>query len=223
MSPKILRFLIYYLFNPWIVAPVAAYLWSRGRGNDQRPAWLPLFTGVQIFNLAQGILFTIMASLQINNQWFRHFVQPIVYTGLVLTLFRMAPDQRDRRIIYAFCLGIGLAAAMGGMAMNGLKWRNALFTSTSSLVFLGLGTWELRRMVLADDDTPLTNLPGFWFTAALLIYGSGTLLFNASSNYFLRTLSPDLVLIPWVMITMIHAIHHVLLAKVFLCKNPSSS
>jgi hypothetical protein len=223
VSPKFLLFLIYFVLIPWILAPVAAYLWSRSRRTYQSPDWLRLFTGVQILDLAQGVVFTVLSSIHLNNQWFRHFVQPIIYTGLLLTLFRMAPGPRSRRIIYAFCLGVGWAAAIGGIALNGLKWRNALFSSISSLVFLGLGAWELRRMVLADDDTPLTSLPGFWFTAALLVYGSGTLIFNASSNYFLRTLSPDLVLIPWVMINMVLLIYHVLLAKVFLCKNPASS
>lgn len=223
ISPKTWRFVVFYILNPWMAAPVTAFLWSRMRWRYKRPAWLPLFVGVQVFDLAQGALFTALASMHHNNQWLRHIAQPIVYVGLLLVLFRMGADRSGRRILYSLSLGIGLAAAVAGALLNGFAWRNVLFTTTMSIVYIGLTTLELRHMVEAEGDTPLTALPEFWLSTALLIYGSGTLVFNASSNYFLRTLSPGLLPIPWVVAATIHAIHHLLLAKVFLCPKPSSS
>lgn len=223
ISPRMWRFVVFYILNPWMAAPVAAFLWSRMHGRYKRPVWLPLFTGVQVFDLAQGTLFTALASMHHNNQWLRHTAQPIVYMGLLLVLFRMGMDRSGRRILYFLSLGVGLAAAGAGALLNGLAWRNVLFTTTMSIVYIGLATLELRQMFEAEGDTPLTALPEFWLSTGLLVYGSGTLVFNASSNYFLRTLPPGLLPIPWVVAATIHAIHHLLLAKVFLCPKPRSS
>ncbi len=223
VSPKTWQFVIHYLLGSLMVAPVAAYLWSRIKGRYQRPEWLPLFAGVQVFELAGGIFFTTLAVMQRNNQWFGHIGRPIVFIGLLLVLFQLGLDRLSRRILYAISLGVGLLAAGAGAFLNGLEWRNSLFTTTQSLVFMSLGTIEFRRMLTVEDDTSLTDRPEFWLLAALLIYASGTLIFNASSNYFLRTLPPHLVLIPWVAAAMVHAAYHLLLAKVFLCPKPSSS
>lgn len=221
--PKIYRFLVFYVLNPWMVAPMAAYLWSLCGKRFQRPTWLPLFATVQAFDLAQGIVFTAMAYMAINNQTFRHLVQPLVCAGLLLTVFRMAPATRPRQFLYGTCLAIVLAAAVAGALLDGVKWRNAVFTMTMSLVFLSLAAWEMKKLLASESHAPLTSLPEFWVLAALLVYGSGTLAFNASSNYFLRTLPPHLLPIPWVIVGTIHAIHEVLLAKAFLCPKPASS
>lgn len=222
-SPRFLIRIIYYLLNPWMVAPVAAFLWSRWRGGYQRPEWLGLFAKVQIFDLAQGVVFTALAMEGINNQWLRHLTQPIVFAGMLGTLFCMTPDSKRRRLLYGTCLAVGIAAALAGASLDGVKWRNSVFTSTMCLLYLGLVTRELKALSESTEDLQLTSLPSFWVLAALLVYSSGTLIFNASSNYFLRTLPPHLIIIPWVVVSLVHAIHEVMLAKAFLCPTCTSS
>lgn len=223
LSPRFLLRIIYYVLNPWMAAPVTAFLWSRWRGGYQRPGWLGFFAKVQMFDLAQGVVFTGLALERINNQWLRHLTQPIVFTGMLGTLFFMNPGSKPRRLLYGTCLAVGIAAALAGASLDGMKWRNSIFTSTMCLVYLGLVTRELKTLSEATEDVQLTSLPSFWILAALLVYSSGTLIFNASSNYFLRTLPPHLIVIPWLVVTIIHAIHEVMLAKAFLCPTPTSS
>lgn len=182
-----------------------------------------LYTKVQLFDLAQGLVFTGLSMNHFHNQWLRHLTQPVVFVGLLGTLFLMAPDSKRRRVLYGTCLALGLAAALGGAFLDGMKWRNSVFTSTMSLLYLGLVPRELKFLSESTMDSPLTGLPSFWVLAALLVYGSGTLIFNASSNYFLKTLSPPLVIIPWVVVGFVHAVHEVMLAKAFLCPKPTSS
>lgn len=184
---------------------------------------MPLYTKVEMFDFVQGAIFTGMSIQHVNNQWLRHLTGPFVFIGLIWTMFRMGPNSRSRRIVYAVCLAAGLVAAVIGTGLNGMKWRNSIFTSTMSLVYLGLVTWELKVLAQSNEDAPLTGLPAFWVLAALLVYSSGTLIFNASSNYFLRTLPPHLLPIPWVVVGMVHAIHEVMLAKAFLCPTRTSS
>lgn len=223
LSPRALLRIIYFVLNPWMVAPVAAFLWSRWRGGYQRPEWLGLYSKVQIFDLAQGVVFTGLALERINNQWLRHLTQPIVFAGMLGTLFFMTPDSKRRRLLYGICLAVGITAALAGASLDGMKWRNSVFTSTMSLVYLGLVTQELKALSESTEDVHLTSLPSFWVLAALLVYSSGTLIFNASSNYFLRTLPPHLIIIPWLVVTLVHAIHEAMLAKAFLCPTPTSS
>lgn len=223
MSPKTIKYLMYFIFIPWMVAPVAAYVVNRWRGDYQQPAWMPLYTKVQVFDLAQGAIFTGMSLYHVNNQWLRHLTQPVVFIGMLWTIFRMAPDSKGRRILYRACMVAGLAAAVVGTLLDGMKWRNSVFTTTMSLVYLGLATRELRIISESNESDHLTTLPSFWVLAGLLVYSSGTVIFNATSNYFLRTLPMHLLFIPWVIVGIVHAIHEVLLAKAFLCKKPASS
>lgn len=202
---------------------MAAYALSRWRGGYQQPAWMRLFIKVQAFDLAQGAIFTGLSIYHVNNQWLRHLTQPIVFMGFLGTMFQMVPASRNRRRLYGTCLGIGLAAALAGAALDGMQWRNSVFTSTMSFLYLGLVTRELRALAGSDEAPGLTSLPAFWVLSALLVYSSGTLIFNASSNYFLRALPPQLVLIPWVVVSFIHAVHEILLAKAFLCPKHISS
>lgn len=202
---------------------MAAYVVSRWRATYQQPGWIPGYAAVKLFDLVQGIIFYGMSVYHLNNQWFRHMTGPVCYLGLIWTMFRMAPRSRGRRVLYGLCAAVGLAAAIAGFALNGIKLRNSLFTSTICLMYLGLVTWEMKALAQSNEDAHLTNLPAFWVLAALLVYSSGTLIFNASSNYFLRTLPPHLLPIPWVIVGIVHAIHEVMLAKAFLCPKPTSS
>jgi hypothetical protein len=222
-SKVVYRWIFGYLISPSILAPMLAFAWSRFKGGYQNPSWIQVFFWVQLFDLAQGSVFIGLAIFHQNNQWLRHLAQPIVFLGFLWTMFRMAPDSRARRILYGICLTIGLMAAMTGLWLNGVRWRNAVFTTTMSLIYLGLVTRELKILSESNEDATPTSLPAFWVLASLLVYSSGTLIFNASSNYFLRTLSPLLLPIPWVVVGFIHVIHEVMLAKVFLCPKPTSS
>lgn len=222
-SKSIYHWIMVCLIDPSILVPMAGYAWSRLRPRYQSPPWIRPFLWTQIFDLAQGSVFIALALSHRNNQWLRHVAQPLVFLGFLWTLFQLAPPSRGRRILYGAGLAAGLAAAFAGLALDGMTWRNSVFTSTMSLIYLGLVTWELSSLAQSDNEGRLTDFPAFWLLAALLIYSSGTLIFNASSNYFLRTLPPHLLPIPWILSGLIHVIYEAMLAKVFLCPTPSSS
>lgn len=224
MVPKpIYTWILTYIIDPSILAPIGAYGWSRLHGGYQRPGWLPAYLWIQILDLVQGVIFLALALSHRNNQWFRHLSQPFVFIGLLWVLFRTSEDTPRRRRLYLACLGIGLLAALIGVPINGLRWRNALFTTIQSLVFLGLGTHELQRLLAEEDAEVLSARPDFWLYTAMLIYGSATMIFSASSNYFLRTLPPHLLPLPWIVNGLILVFYQLFLAKVFLCRKPSSS
>ena len=224
MVPKsVYHWILVWVIDPSILAPLTAYAWSRFRGGFQRPQWLRPFLWVQILDLAQGIVFIAMALSHRNNQWFRHLIQPFIFTGLLWVLAKAAEDSPQRRRIYISCLGLGVLAALAGVFVNGIRWRNALFTTTQSFVFMGLGIYELQRLFTQENDEILTDKPEFWLNTAILIYGSVTLIFSASSNYFLRNLPPHLLPLPWIIHGLILVFYQLFLAKVFLCRRPTSS
>lgn len=223
MIRPLYRWIFLYLFDPFILAPMLAFAWARVRGGFHRLSWMRSYLAVQVFDLLQGAIFIALAMSHRNNQWFRHFSQPLVFAGLLWVLARTSTPTPRRRALYLACLGIGLLAAVAGVFLNGLFLRNALFTTTQSLIFTGLGTYELRRLILQDDDEALSSKPEFWLDGAILIYGSATLIFNASSNFFLRTLPPHLLPLPWLVNGLVIVFYQISLAKVFLCRKPISS
>jgi len=206
-----------------MLAPMGAYVLSRIRGGYQKPPWAQAFVALMILDLAQGLVYAAMARMGIHNLWFRHLVLPLVFIGMMVVVHGIRRGSRRRTWLYAGMTGVGLVAAVAGCFVNGLAWRNALFSTTESLIFLAVSVVEMRHLLLAEDDRPIGAFPEFWLLAALLVYASGTLIFNASSNYFLQTLPSHLILIPWVVASAIRAAYHLLLAKVFLCPKPSSS
>ncbi len=206
-----------------MLAPMGAYLLARIRGGFQEPSWLPIYATLQMVILAQGLVYESMAHMGIHNLWFRHFILPLVFIGMMVVVHRIRRGSRDRKRFYVGMTGVGVVAAVAGYFVDGPAWRNALFSTTEGFIFLAVSAAEMRHLLLSDDDKHIGASPEFWLLAALLVYASGTLIFNASSNYFLRTLPSDLILIPWVVVGMIHAAYYLLLAKVFLCPKPSSS
>lgn len=219
----LLRWILHYIVDPSILAPLCAYAWNRIRGGYQRPAWLRPYVAVQVLDLIQGIIFIAIAMSHRNNQWFRHIVQPFVFAGLLWTLARTSEEGPSRRRLYLSLIGIGIAAAVAGVFVNGLFWRNALFMTTQSLIYMGLGAYELNRLFNAREEGALANRPEFWLASAVLIYGSSALIFSATSNHFLRALPPHLVHIPWVMNGIAIVFYELALAKVFLCRKSASS
>jgi len=223
VSKSIYFWILVCVIDPAILAPILAYAWSRHRGTYRQPPWLGSYLAVEVLDLAQGVLFIGLALSHQNNQWFRHLIQPVVFTGILWVVARISGPTGWRRLALTACWGLGLAAAVAGVFANGLFLRNALFTVTQSLVYLGIGTHELRRLLLQDDDEPLPDKPEFWLYTALLLYGSATLIFNASSNYFLKALPRHLLPLPWIVNGLVVVIYELFLAKVFLCRKSTSS
>lgn len=217
------RGIIWYVLGPVMLAPMAAYCLARVRGGFTKPPWTKGYVALMIVDLAQGLVYTAMAYLGIHNLWFRHLIIPLVFIGMLGVVHRIRQGSRARSWFYAGLAGMGLAAAVAGYFVNGPGWRNALFSTTEGLIFLTVSVVEMRHLLLSEDDRPIGASPEFWLLAALLVYASGTMLFNASSNYFLRKLPAHLILIPWVVVNVVYAAYHLLLAKVFLCPKPSLS
>ena len=217
------RGILHYVVDPAMLLPLAAYAWSRARGGYRRPAWLRLFIGVQVADLVQGLIFISIAKAHMNNQWFRHGVQPFIFAGLLWTLYRTSEGGERRRRLFLACLGAGGVAAVAGVFVNGLWWRNALFMTTQSLIYMGLGIHELQRLFQSQEDESPADQPEFWLSSALLIYGASALIFSATSNHFLRTLPGELVFIPWLVNGVIIVFYELALAKVFLCRTSTSS
>ena len=219
----ICQFIMDKLLDPLILLPMLGLAWSRIRGGFARPPWINMFAVVMAYDLLQCICFTAMAFRGLNNQWFRHLFDPLGYLGVLWILFLTRPGSKRRRRYYLFAGVAGVVAAVVGFSLNTMRFRNALFTTVMSLVLLVLCTFELRKMLIQDDETPLERQPAFWLYTGFLILGSGSLIFNAISNHFLRILPTSLILIPWLVMACVYSIHYAFLAKAFLCRNPISS
>lgn len=223
MFRQVCRALILYVFDPFMLAPIGALVVSRMRPRFQRPPWLRTFIWVEIGDLVQGLGYTTLGYMGIHNLWYRHVIQPLVFAGLLLVVYQFRPASLLRKTLFGLFLLAGLVAALGGFVLDGLAYRNAIFTSTQSLVFLLVAVLEMRHSLLFNDDAPPSRTPEFWLLSALLIYASGGLIFNATSNYFLRTLPPEILLLPWLVASIVNAAYNALLAKVFLCPKPNRS
>ena len=217
------RWILFYVIQPFFLAPMLAFAWSRFRRGFLRPHWMGRFIAVQAVDLVQGSIFFALALSHRNNQWFRHLSQPAVFAGMLWVLARTSHPSPRRQGLYWACAGTGLLAAVAGVFVNGLFLRNALFTTTQCLIYIGLGVYELRGLALREDDENLAAKPEFWLYSAILIYGSTTLIFNASSNHFLRVLPPHLLPLPWLVHGLVIVFYEIALAKVFLCRKPASS
>lgn len=223
MSRPLHRWILLYVIDPSLLAPLLGYAWSRFRGGYQWPPWFTAFAWVLGFDLIQGATAIGLALSHHNNQWLRHGTQPVVFAGLLWVLAQLPGSSAGFRRLVAICGGVGLLAAVVGVFVNGLFWRNALFTVTQSLIYSGLGALGIKRLLEHEETELLTQRPEFWLNAAILVYGSSTLVFNATSNHFLRTLPPHLLHLPWTVNGLVIVLYQLSLAKVFLCRKPTSS
>jgi hypothetical protein len=206
-----------------MLAPIGAYLWSRNRIYYQKPIWINNFKNLQLIELFFGVIFVSLAYSGIHNQWFRHMAQPVDFVLMILLLRTIRSEFSRNSWLYIILIVIGLMSAGLGLFIDKIHYRNAIFSSTQSVIYLLICGIELPNILLKEETIELRHLPEFWLFAALLLYSSGTIIFNASSNYFLRTLPSALLPIPWLAAASVHSIYHILLAKVFLCPKPSSS
>lgn len=217
------RFLVVYILNPTILIPIGVYLWSRNRPSLQKPDWLPNFIRLEFLEFAFGVVGTSLAFAGIRNLGFLHFSRPIAYVATLYVLMGIPTGLPRKKLWYLAAMVVGLLAAFLGLFQDTLTHRNTLFTTVQSLVFLLLSSLEFQELLTGEDSSHLQDRPEFWFLSALMVFASGSLLFNATSNYFLRTLPRDLLPIPWVAVSVVYAAYHILLAKVFLCRNHASS
>jgi hypothetical protein len=220
---EVWRFLVVYILNPTLLIPLGAYIWSRYRGTYAEPKNLPGAVPREFLEVFFGLLGTVMAFAGIRNVGLLHFTRPLTFVATTCVLLRMPAVPRRRRRLYLGAMGLGLAAAGVGYFLDTPAYRNAVFTTVQSLIFLTISAVELKSILSLEDDLPVADRPEFWFLSALLVFASGSLLFNATSNYFLRTLSRDLLPVPWVAVNVVYLVYYLLMARVFLCPRPTSS
>ncbi|WLT33119.1 hypothetical protein [Geothrix sp. PMB-07] len=220
---KVWRFLVVYVLNPTLLVPVAAYLWSRYRGTYAKPIGLPGAVPREFLEASFGVLGTGLAFAGIPNVGLLHLTRPLTFVATLLVVLQIPAMSRLRRNWYLVAMGLGLLAAAMGYALDTPAYRNSVFTTVQSLIYLIVSSIELRWILMIEDDVPVAARPEFWFFSALLVFASGSLLFNATSNYFLRTLTHDLLPIPWVAVNVVYVMYYFLMAKVFLCPKPTSS
>lgn len=220
---KAWRFLVVYVLNPAFLIPIGALAWSRYRKSYADTDRLPGVAFREVLEASFGLVGTALSFAGIRNLGMLHITRPITFIATLLVLMRMPTVTPGRRSWYWAAMATGLLAAAVGYVLDTPLYRNAIFTTVQSLIFLLLSTLELQVILSAEDDTPITDRPEFWFLSALLVFASGSLLFNATSNYFLRTLSHDLLPIPWVAVNTVYVIYYLLMAKVFLCPKHISS
>ncbi len=220
---RVWRIVIVYVLNPTLLLPIGAYFWSRWRKVYAEPRNLPGVVPREFLEASFGVAGTALSFAGIKNLGFLHVTRPITFLATLAVLMWMPTVTSSRRKWYVVAMGLSLVSAVLGYVLDTPAYRNAIFTTVQSLIALLFSTIELREILAFDDAIPIMERPEFWFLSALLVFASGSLLFNATSNYFLRTLSHDLILVPWVAVAVVHSIYHVLLAKVFLCPKPTSS
>lgn len=220
---KVWRSIIVYILNPTFVFPIGAYFWSRYKGTYLEPTGLPGAVPREYVETFFAILGTAIAFSGARNIPLLHFTRPITFLVTLAVLLRMPTVSPQRQKWYMVAMGLGFASAVFGYFLDTPSYRNAIFSTTQSLIFLTASALELREILILDEASPVTEKPEFWFLSALLVLATGTLLFNATSNFFLRSLSHDRLLIPWVAVNVVYMIYYILMAKVFLCPRLTSS
>lgn len=222
-SYVICKFIVFNILEPAMFLPCIGWLISRMRKNFQQPTWLGLFIVTILADVVQGLIFVAVGRLHHNNQWIRHFSQPVLFLGYMWTMYLAAGKSAWRLVATVSMMVLGIAMAILGMRLTGLFLRNSIFNSYASLAFIISSVLCLRDLIKNEEDVPIADMPEFWLFSSFLTLGAGALLFNICSNYFLSTLPESLIALPWLASSIINTFCSVLHLKVFLCPSPRLS
>lgn len=204
------------------LAPLVAAVINRRSHRHLRELWMPRLEAFLLWDTLVAAVLLGMAMSGIRNLWLHDLT---FFPGVLLaawTLCGLRPSGGlARALAPAGVIILALAAwdaALGGLAA---KWTMAMAGVSATLLAATL--WELVQLLLRDEEVPLRAQPAFWLLSAWVLHHGMMLIFYPLSKYFLRTLSREWILYPWLVTYLLGALFNLVLAKTFLCPKPRSS
>jgi len=204
------------------LAPILAAAVNRRSGRFVREPWMVRLEVYLVWDtLIAGTLLG-MAMAGIRNLWLSDLT---FFFGFLLAAWTLSGLRQDRRV--SWFLMLGAVPVLGAVAWEafhfGLSTKWVLAMALASTVILLASLWELTQLMLKDEETPLHQKPPFWLLSIWVLQHGMMLIFYPLSKYFLRTLSREWILYPWLVIFLLDGVFNLILAKTFLCLKPRSS
>lgn len=204
------------------LAPLIAAGINRGTGSFAREAWMARLEAYLVWDTVISACLLGMAMANIRNLWFSDLAFFPTFLLASWALCGLRPRGGLWRMLAPAGILILAAAAWEGFRYGlSSKWVLAMGLVSATLLLASL--WELGRLLLQDDETPLHHRPQFWFLSVWALHHGMMLIFYPLSKFFLRTLSREWILYPWLVTYLLDAVFNLILAKTFLCPKHRSS
>jgi hypothetical protein len=177
---------------------------------------------VVAFNLLVNWALVGMSIQRIHNAWLANLAF-LPEVGLALWVLSGLGPRRFPTVVLVPTAAVLLGATLLEAASTGLwiKWLTSM--TISSILLLAFCLWGLKEFFLQPVGPPAFHQPAFWVLAAWTLEQGIRTTFNPLFNLFLRHLSHDLILVPWVLIYAIGLVLNLILSRAFLCPKFSSS
>jgi hypothetical protein len=204
--------------------PPGAYLYARWRGGFRTAPWMKGLVTFHVYDLVTTAITLTLSLLGRNNLGFANFDE-LVALIWILTLFRRWTTSPRARQVYGFAAASAVLWAGLGVLLSGSIFRfNDLFLTAQSLILAGASMVELARLLMDPAaDEPLTAMPLFWVLSGLYLFSLGALAVHATGNVLLRSLPIHLIGYPWLVRAVLFYVYKAMVAKAFLCPQPTSS
>lgn len=221
MDLRLLTWLSHSLQGLRLVPIAAGILALRSRRYAQEP-WMRWLLAYLILDAAFEVVLLTMALHHRRTYGLLDLALVPTFAFQSLILSRMPAGDRLRGpLLAAGLLIFGVATWEGWRGGLHPKWAVAMVLAGLSVLTASL--WLAFQGLLDPSPVPLTERPAFWLTGSWTIEQGSLMLLAAGTSYFLRTLSPAWVGLPWIANDLLCGALQFSMAKVFLCPSPTSS
>jgi hypothetical protein len=219
--------------GPWIwwlgrgihvfrLAPLLAAAINRRTGKFIREAWMVRLEAYLVFDVFYEAIMLGMGLAKIRNAWVDNLALLPYFLLASWTLCGLRPGSRLSRAL-TLAGGAILATATWEAFHGGLTSRWIIAMTLEGAVILLASLWEIGHLTIKDELTPFRDRPQFWLLSVWVLHHGMMLVFFPLSNFFLRTLSREWILYPWLLTFLLDALFNLILSKTFLCPKRRSS
>jgi hypothetical protein len=204
------------------LAPVVAAIINRRSDRFIRERWMRRLEIHILWDTIVAAIALGLAMARIRNLWFHDLTFFPGFALALWTLNGLRPENRLHKLRLAAMGAICLVGAYEAFRFGlSAKWVLTMSLGSAFLLFSSL--WELVQLILENERIPLSALPSFWFLSVWVLYHGMILIFHPLTSFFLRTLSKEWVLYPWLVTYLLGGLFNVVLSKTFLCPKLRSS
>lgn len=219
--------------GPWIwllgrgihvfrLAPLVAAAINRRTGKFVREPWMVRLEVYLVWDVIYEAIMVGMGMAKIRNTWVDNLA---LFPYFLLASWTLCGLRQGSRLPRALALAGGaiLAAAAWEAFHHGLASLWVVAMSLEGATLLVAALWEIGQLTIRDETTPFRNRPQFWLLSVWVLHHGMMLIFMPLSNFFLRTLSREWILYPWLVTFLLDAMFNLTLSRAFLCPKPRSS
>lgn len=208
------------LVSPLI--PVLAMVIHRRMERFEALPWMGRLEVFFFFGLLVNWALLGMAVFWVRNLWLLDLT--ILPEGLFsLWVMDAITPLRLPRLFRLGAIGIMVTVSAWDGIRLGLDAKWVLAQIITSLLILAASLWRLKEYLIQDTSGSPYDRSVFWFLAAMTLEHATLLIFYPMNDIFLRQLSRDWVLVPWLARFSTGLALNLAFARTFLCPKPSSS